>query len=266
MLGHRTVGGGHTCCLLDCETTGDGDETVNHRCDTIEFMGGDENRSARICCVGDQLIDNVSARLIETGMWLIEKPEFRTARCSYGERGTTALSSGKRLDRNVIQTTIDCHTFSSRLLLLHRDSGRLGPEPQVLGNGKVVVQHRSVAHVANSWPHRTSVFEEIETQYLCATALGPQQACAEPQKGGLAGSIRPLQENGLSCFHRQRCSSESGKAPQEHHYLRELNNCHLKKLPLFPGGARVQAAPYRCFLTNSQGSFSSPKAIRTTQI
>jgi hypothetical protein len=65
--------------LVTGHAASDGHPSIDDGTHAIEFVRSDEHGTTGCGCIGDQGINDVSTRLVEASMRLVEKPELRTA-------------------------------------------------------------------------------------------------------------------------------------------------------------------------------------------
>jgi hypothetical protein len=80
----------------------------------LELVGGEQDGATGRPGPGEELVEKVTAVLVESRMRLVQQPKPRSARDEHGERGAALLSGGAPADGDRRETTCEAELLERR--------------------------------------------------------------------------------------------------------------------------------------------------------
>jgi len=130
----------------------------------IEFMRTQDDRCSCRCRITNKCIDNVATFFVETGVWLVEQPEFWATSEQTRKRGPSTLARRQTTDSNITQTPIKTEASHRSISISDIGARRLGPEADIVLNGEFVIETGAMRQQANAMPNRAPIFPKVDTQ------------------------------------------------------------------------------------------------------
>jgi sortase A len=193
---------------------GDDDLTVRQRRGTLQLVAGEENGGPGSRRIPDEGVEDVAPGGVEPGMGLVEEPEAGVADEERGERRATALPGGEPADGDVADAAAGAGAGEGDVGIGAAAHG-LGPEPDVLGDGEVVVEPTGRAEQGDVAADRPAVATEVDAQHGGLAPHDGQEPGDGAQQGGLAGAVGPAQEHDLPGVGVEIDASKGGETAQE---------------------------------------------------
>jgi sortase A len=193
---------------------GDDDLTMRQRRGTLQLVAGEENGGPGSRRLPDEGVEDVAPGGIEPGMGLVEEPEAGVADEERGEGGATALPGGEPAHGDVADAAVGAGAGQGDVGIGAAAHG-LGPEPDVLGDGEVVVEPGGRTEQGDVAADRTTVAPQVDAEDGGLAPHDGQQPGDGPQQGGLAGAVGPAQEHDLPGVGVEIDASKGGETAQE---------------------------------------------------
>jgi sortase A len=193
---------------------GDDDLTMRQRRGTLQLVAGEENGGPGRGRIPDEGVEDVAPGGVEPGMGLVEEPEAGIAHEQGGERGAPALPGGESADGDVTDAAVGAGPGEGDVGIGAAAHG-LGPEPDVLGDGEVVVEPGGGAEQGDVAADRAAVAAEVDAQDGGLAPHDGQQPGDGAEQGGLAGAVGPAQEHDLPGVGVEIDASKGGETAQE---------------------------------------------------
>ena len=162
-------------------------------------------------------MEDVAAVGVEPGVGLVEQQELRVPDQRGGEREPPPLSGGELAVGQVgDRARARAARWSARRPRPVAAPG-LGEEPEVLAHGQVVVAEGLVADEGEIAPGAAPVLGQIEPVDLGLARVERRQTRDQAEQRGLAGAVRPGQQEDLAGVDVKVDPGQSGEASEKAH-------------------------------------------------
>ena len=197
------------------DAAGDGDGPTGKGPGPVEVVGGDQDGGSTGDRFGHDRVHQVPTPGVEAGVGFVEQPELGTAGAQDGEGGAAALTGGQAGRGHVPEPASQAQPVERGL-----NGGRVGPggpdgEAHVVEHREVVVEPGGVPEQADAAAHRPPVDAQVLAQDDGGTAGEGHEAGTGAQDRGLAGAVRPGQQDHLPGRGVEVDTSEGGKASEQ---------------------------------------------------
>ena len=211
----------------------------------VEFVRGEHHGCPGACRVDDQLVDEISTRLIEAGVGFVEQPQLRAPHDHCSQRGAPPLTRRQVPHGHIVKPRRYTEPVERAGHSGFVDARRSSPEPKVLLDREVVVQRCVVAEEADRASHGGTIRRQIEAEDFSAPRLDPHQAGADPQERRLARPVWSLHEHDLAFADLQVDAGEGRKPAEQGNDAVERNDGHRETLPSRRGRSGSEPASDR---------------------
>jgi len=206
----------------------------------VEFVRGEQHGGSSHGRLADHAVDHIAARLVESGMRLVEQPQPGPTNDHSGERRATALTGGKVTHRHVSESIGNTEPIERSIDRADIDARRPRPEAKVLLDAQVVVERGVVTEQTDRPTNSGAVADEVVVENERTARLDPLKAGAHPKQCRLAGPVRALQQDDLTCTDVEIDSGEGRKPAEQGNDAVEGDDGHRKRLPGHPWGTACQ--------------------------
>lgn len=210
---------------VDRSTTDDVDDPTGEVAGSLQFMTRDEHGGPGIRSLPQHTIEFVTAVGIESGMGLVEQPQFGAPGDEACERHPTSLAGRQRADGDVGEAPVDGESDHRRSHFVTRRTHGGPPERDVLLDREVAVQPVVVSEQADPRPHQVGVGAEVEPEHASRPALDREQRRAQPQHTRLSGTVRTSEQDDLAPLDPQRRPREHGERSRHGDHVAEFDDC-----------------------------------------
>ena len=112
-----------------------------------------------------ELVQEITALLVEPGVRLVEQPKPRVSRHEHRERGAALLAGRAAPYRSGREATRETEPLERRADPRHGASSRSHGEPQVLLHRQLLIEEGLVAEHADFAPHGTPIGHEVPAEH-----------------------------------------------------------------------------------------------------
>ncbi len=193
------------CCAAGDDLAGiDHGDLVGQLVGLLEILGREQQRRALAHLVADDLPHAEAAAGVEPGRRLVEEEQLRPADQRAREVEAPSHAARVRL-RDPVGGAFEVER-SQQLGCTLLGVGRAelveaAEHPEVLAAGQVLVDGRVLAREADQLPHRLRVAGDVEPGDARAAGVGAEKRREDPDRGRLAGAVRPEQSQHRSLLH-----------------------------------------------------------------
>jgi len=195
-------------------------------------MRTQNDRGARRDRLTHQGIDEITTLLIESGMGLVEQPQFRPTSDQTSQRGTATLTGRQSANRHGSQATIQTQPAESHLNIGGVGASSPPPEPHVVAHSEFVIEPGGVTEQANTMAHGPRVGHKIDAEHDRLSPGDRHEAGERAQQRCLSSTVRPAQQHDSARIDVEVDTGEGRKPTQQGHRPPEVDHG-----PLWEGGA-----------------------------